>query len=52
MVGLCIDGHIFAKTVYFSSYSLEEEEEERRGTKSKFSGLVFSTLLKVSGLLE
>ena len=27
----------------------EEKEEERRRTKSKFSSLVFSTLLKISG---
>ena len=30
----------------------EEEEEERRRTKSKFSCLVFSTLLNVSGVFR
>ena len=28
---------------------VKEEEEERRSTKSKFSSLIFSILLKVSG---
>ena len=30
----------------------EEVKKERKGTKSKFSRLVFSTLIKVSGIYE